>query len=72
MMTSFSEPLLRRFCTTNRFRPTGGVTSAVSTNKIIMMPNQIGSKPSLNITGAMIGMVVIIIDKVSMKQPKIT
>jgi hypothetical protein len=37
---------------------------------IITMPYQTGSKASENISGAMIGIVVIIIDSVSMKQPR--
>ncbi|CFO12266.1 Uncharacterised protein [Bordetella pertussis] len=42
-MTAVIEPLLRRLCTTNRFRPTGGVMRAASTSTMIRMPSQIGS-----------------------------
>ena len=34
------------FCRTNKLKPTGGVTSAISTNKTIKIPNQIRSKPA--------------------------
>ena len=57
---------------TNRFSPTGGVISAVSTSTMITMPSQTGSNPRPIMIGAMIGMVVIIIDSVSMKQPSTT
>ena len=52
--------------------PTGGVIIAVSTNKMIMIPNHTGSKPRDTIIGVMIGTVATIMDKVSMKQPRIT
>ncbi|MNV95563.1 hypothetical protein D3C71_1904640 [compost metagenome] len=42
-MTALMEPLLRRLCTTNRFRPTGGVISAASTRMMMTIPSQIGS-----------------------------
>ena len=53
----------------NRFRPTGGVISAVSSSTIIRMPNQTGSKPMAITTGVMIGTVAIIIDSDSMNMP---
>ena len=36
----------------------------------MMMPNQTGSKPALNMIGAMIGTVATIIDSVSMNMPR--
>src|SRR5438876_11846650 len=70
-ITSFSAPLPRTPCTMNRLTPTGGVIIAASTRMMIMIPNHTGSYPSLKMTGAMIGMVVIIMAMVSMKQPRI-
>src|SRR3546814_5629410 len=63
-ITSFSVPLVRSDCTTKRLRPTGGVISAISIMMMMTIPNQTGSKPSPNITGATIGIEVIIIESV--------
>src|SRR5690606_18561127 len=52
-MTAFMLPLVRRLCTTNRFRPTGGVINAASTRMMMTMPSQTGSKPSAIMIGAM-------------------
>ena len=49
--------------------PTGGVILASSINMIISTPNQTGSKPTLNMMGAMIGTVATIIGNVSMNMP---
>src|SRR5688500_18259588 len=38
-ITSFIDPPLRRFCTTNRLSPTGGVISAASTSTMTTIPN---------------------------------
>ncbi|MNU11252.1 hypothetical protein D3C72_2589620 [compost metagenome] len=51
--------------------PTGGVMRAASTKIMIKIPSQTGSKPKAIITGATMGMVVIIIDSVSMNMPRI-
>ena len=43
-MRLLSMPVM--FCSTNRLKPTGGVTSAISTSMMIKIPNQIKSKPA--------------------------
>ena len=40
------------FCSTNRLKPTGGVTSAISTSSTMKMPNQTRSKPAFWIIGS--------------------
>ena len=49
--------------------PNGGVSRPISMATMLTMPNQIGSKPSLTITGYMIGMVSSRIDTESMIMP---
>ena len=71
-MTSWSGPRLRTPCTTNRLIPPGGVIMAVSINSLISTPNQTGSKPSEMMTGVMMGTVATIIERVSMKKPRMT
>ena len=63
MMTSSILPRLRKPCTTSRLIPTGGVIIASSIRMMMMIPNHTGSKPALNMIGAMIGTVATIIDK---------
>src|SRR5215510_1272779 len=70
MMTSSIRPRLRRPCTTYKLMPTGGVIIASSIRIIMIIPNQTGSKPALNMMGAMMGTVATIIDNVSMNIPK--
>ena len=43
-MVLLSLPVM--FCSTNKLKPTGGVTSAISTSSTMKMPNQIRSKPA--------------------------
>ena len=40
------------FCSTKRLKPTGGVTSAISTISTMKMPNQTRSKPAFWIIGS--------------------
>lgn len=40
------------FCSTKRVKPTGGVTSAISTRSAMKMPNQTMSKPAFWIIGS--------------------
>ena len=40
------------FCSTNRLKPTGGVTSAISTSSTMKMPNHTRSKPAFWIIGS--------------------
>ena len=54
---------------TNTFMPTGGWMRPSSTVMTMMMPNQIGSKPSAVTTGKTIGTVRMIIAIASMRQP---
>src|SRR5258708_36294659 len=54
---------------TKTFIPTGGWMSPSSTVITMMTPNQIGSKPSVLMTGKMIGTVRMIIAIASIRQP---
>src|SRR5690606_6633957 len=46
MKISFKDTILPATCfKTKQLKPTGGVTSAISTNRTQITPNQIGSKP---------------------------
>ena len=55
---------------TKRFMPTGGVSRPASINITKITPNQIGSKPDAMIAGDTTEIVIIIIDRPSMKHPK--
>ena len=46
------ESLPVMFCSTNKLKPTGGVTSAISTSSTMKMPNQTTSNPALIIIGS--------------------
>ena len=54
---------------TNRFMPTGGLMSPISTTQTMMMPNQTGSKPRCTTTGKNTGIVSSTIDSSSMAVP---
>src|SRR6266540_3689391 len=58
--------------TTNSTRPNGGVIVAISMLSSMIAPNQIGEKPSVVTIGKKIGIVSIMIDSGSMKQPMIS
>src|SRR6195256_1767393 len=45
------ESLPDMVCSTNRLKPTGGETSAISTTSTTKMPNQMRSKPACLIIG---------------------
>ena len=62
-----SFPLI--VCSTNRLKPTGGVTSAISTSKTRKMPNQTGSKPACLIIGMTMTVVSTIIEMPSSAVP---
>src|SRR3954463_13367835 len=64
MLTSLMTLLM-----TNTFMPTGGWIRPSSTVITMMIPNQIGSKPSAVTTGNTIGTVRITIAMASMRQP---
>ncbi len=56
---------------TNSTRPTGGVTSPISTSRTSMTPNQIGSRPIATMIGNVTDSVISIMAINSMKQPRI-
>ena len=62
-----SLPLM--VCRTNRLKPTGGETSAISTTSTRKMPNQIGSNPACLIIGITIAVVSTIMEMPSSAVP---
>jgi hypothetical protein len=56
-------------CSTNRLKPTGGVTCAISTTMTMKMPNQSGSMPAYRIVGMITPIVSTTIEMPSRKQP---
>ena len=65
-----SRPLID--CSTNSTKPTGGVTSAISTSSTMKMPNQTGSIPTFWIIGSTMVVVSTIIETPSSAVPRIT
>ncbi|MNL12772.1 hypothetical protein D3C87_1336480 [compost metagenome] len=66
-ITLLSLPVM--FCSTNRLKPTGGVTSAISTSSTTKMPNQTRSKPAFWIIGSTTALVSTIIEMPSSAVP---
>ena len=59
-------------CSTNRLKPTGGVTCAISTTMTMKMPNHSGSMPAFCTVGMITPMVSTTIEMPSRKQPSTT
>src|SRR5215831_1642071 len=63
------ESLPLMVCSTNRLKPTGGDTSAISTTSTTKMPNQTRSKPALLIIGMTTAVVSTIMEMPSSAVP---
>ena len=62
--TSLATPFM-----TYTLIPTGGVITPISDTRVMMIPNQMGSKPSFKATGKKMGTVSSMSPKESIKHP---
>ena len=63
------ELLPLMFCNTNKLKPTGGVTSAISTNNTMKMPNHTKSNPACCTMGSTMEVVNTIMETPSSAAP---